>query len=75
MNNVANRLDLIEQNTQLKGLLATKNNRIQHLEELLLSYRHQQFGASSEANPHQGGLFNEQEDDGEENPSVEAVRD
>jgi len=66
MNNVANHLDLIEENTQLKGFLAAKNDRIKHLEELLLSYRHKQFGASSEANPHQGGLFNEPEDNLEE---------
>lgn len=66
MNNVANALDLIEENTQLKGLLATKDGRIKQLEALLLSYRHKQFGTSSEANPQQGGLFNEPEEDQDE---------
>lgn len=69
---------LTEEVQQLQGLLAvkdqlivTKDQRIKQLEELLLAYRHKQFGVSSEANPHQGGLFNEPEDNLKEAASIE----
>jgi len=46
-------------------LLANKQLRIQQLEEMLRSFTHRQFGASSEKNPDQHHLFNEAETDTE----------
>jgi transposase len=74
--------DLSQKVQQLQGLLTAKealltakDQRIQQLEELLLSYRHKQFGPSSEANPQQGGLFNEAEVESEARSESEDVVD
>lgn len=68
MKNAVNPLDLKEENAQLKGLLSAKEARIQtqsqhiqQLEEYIINLRHQQYGASSEVNPQQAGLFDEPE--------------
>ena len=61
MSNAANTIDLIEENAQLKALLSAQKQRIVQLEEYIRSLRHQQYGASSEADPQQGGLFDEPE--------------
>ena len=48
---------LLEQQQEIAALKA----KCQYLEEQFLKARHQQFGASSEAHPAQGDLFNEAE--------------
>ncbi len=79
MSDAANSLDLQQENTRLKAQLAkhqrqlqNKDQRIRQLEEAILSLRHKQYGASSELNHQQAGLFDEPEADQDLEPALAA---
>ena len=79
MDSAADRSDLLQQNQRLSALLEEKNvqldrqsQRIRQLEEAILSLRHKQYGASSEVNHQQAGLFDEPEVDTEPDDVVQS---
>jgi hypothetical protein len=56
---------LEQENTALRVRVDRQATRIEQLEELIRSYRHRQFGASSEQTPAQARLFDEGSSDDE----------
>jgi transposase len=68
-------IELLKQEVEEKDQqLDSKDQRIRHLEEILQTLRHKQFGSSSEkASPDQQSLFNEAEETADSAPDDQSI--